>query len=131
MPVARADNGPRYNGQRDQFVARMNESAAETPTDFKGGIPQALMLMNGKLTADATDLDTSRTLRAIVEAPFLGMADKVETLYLAALTRRPRPEELAYLLEHVKSKPSEDEQKRAFAEIFWGLLNSPEFLLSR
>jgi hypothetical protein len=131
LPVARADNGPRYNGQRDQFVARMNESASETPTDFKGGIPQALMLMNGKLTADATDLDTSRTLRAIVEAPFFGTADKIETLYLAALTRRPREEELTYLLEHVKSKPTDDERKAAFAEIFWGLLNSPEFLLSR
>jgi hypothetical protein len=131
LPVARADNGPRYNGQRDQFVARMNESAAEAPTDFKGGIPQALMLMNGKLTADATDLETSRTLRAVIEAPFLGMADKIDTLYLAALTRQPRPEEREFLLKHVRSKPTEAEQKQAFAEIFWGLLNSPEFLLSR
>ena len=57
LPVARADNGPRFNGEREQFVSRMNESASDLPADFKGGIPQALMLMNGKLTADATSLD--------------------------------------------------------------------------
>lgn len=131
LPVARADNGPRFNGERDQFVSRMNESAADMPTDYKGGIPQALMLMNGKLTASATSLDTSRTLRAVVEAPFLHDAEKIETLYLAALTRKPRQDELTYLLQHVASKPTEQDRKQAYAEIIWGLLNSPEFVLSR
>ncbi|HEV3005122.1 MAG TPA: DUF1549 domain-containing protein, partial [Pirellulales bacterium] len=131
LPVAKADNGPRFNGERDQFVARMNESATETPSDYKGGIPQALMLMNGKLTADATSLDTSRTLRAVVDAPFLKLDEKIETLYLAALTRTPKAAELKYLLEHVRQQPGEQEQKQAFSEILWGLLNSPEFVLSR
>jgi hypothetical protein len=131
LPVAKADNGPRFNGERNQFVARMNEAAPESPSDYKGGIPQALMLMNGKLTADATSLDSSRTLRAVVEAPFLKFEEKIETLYLAALTRRPSSTEMEYLLQHVRQQPSEQEQKQAFAEIMWGLLNSPEFVLSR
>ncbi len=131
LSVTKADNGPRYNGLRDQFVARMNESAPETPVDFKAGIPQALMLMNGKLTADATNLDSSRTLRAIVEAPFLKPEEKIETLYFAALTRKPSDKELAFLLDYVRRHSSEGEQKQAFAQIFWGLLNSPEFVLSR
>lgn len=129
LPVAKADNGPRFNGERDQFVARMNEAAPETPVDYKGGIPQALMLMNGKLTAGATSLDTSRTLRAVVEAPFLKPEEKIETLYLAALTRKPKSAELEFLLDHVRQ--SGDQEKQAFAEIMWGLLNSPEFVLSR
>lgn len=131
LPVAKVDNGPRFNGERDQFVARMNESAPDSPSDFKGGIPQALMLMNGKLTADATSLDSSRTLRAVVEAPFLRNEEKLETLYLAALSRSPRQEEMDYFLKYVAGKPSEEERKEAFAEIFWGILNSPEFVLSR
>ncbi len=131
LPVAKADNGPRFNGERGQFVARMNEAAPESPSDYKGGIPQALMLMNGKLTADATSLDSSRTLRAVVEAPFLKFDEKIEALYLAALTRKPKAAELEYLLEHVRRQPTEQEQKQAFAEILWGLLNSPEFVLSR
>jgi len=131
LPVAKADNGPRFNGERAQFVARMNESAAETPIDYKGGIPQALMLMNGKLTADATNLESSRTLRAVVEAPFLSAEDKIETLFLAALTRRPTEEEREFLLDHVRQPPGEQERKQAYAQILWGLINSPEFVLSR
>jgi hypothetical protein len=131
LPIARADNGPRFNGERDQFVARMNESASDLPADFKGGIPQALMLMNGKLTADATSLDTSRTLRAVVEAPFFTPEQKLEVLYLAALTRKPRPEESEFLMQLVKDQKTEAEQKAAYSQILWGLLNNPEFVLSR
>ena len=131
LSVSKADNGPRFNGLRDQFVARMNEAAPETPVDFKAGIPQALMLMNGKLTADATNLDSSRTLRAVVEAPFLKPEDKIEALYFAALTRRPTPEEIEFLLDFMSRQPGEQERKQAFAQVLWGLLNSPEFVLSR
>jgi hypothetical protein len=131
LPVARADNGPRFNGEREQFVARLEEAAAETPADYKGGIPQALMLMNGKLTADATSLDNSRTLRAVVEAPFLRDEDRLDTLYLAAVSRKPRQDEMAFLLKHVQSKTAEKDRNQAFAEVFWGLLNSPEFVVSR
>ena len=98
------DNGPRWSGEREQFVARMNEAAPDSPVDYKGGIPQALMLMNGKLTADATSLDASRTLRAVVEAPFLGPEEKIETLYLAAVTRKPTEEEAKFLLDHVQAQ---------------------------
>jgi hypothetical protein len=131
LPVAKADNGPRYNGLRDQFVARMNEAAPESPADYKGGIPQALMLMNGQLTADATNLESSRTLRAVVDAPFLKPEDKIETLYLAALSRKPTESELVFLLDHYRRQPGEQERRQAFAQMLWGLLNSPEFVLSR
>jgi hypothetical protein len=131
LPIARQDNGPRFNGEREQFVSRMNESSADTPEDFKGGIPQALMLMNGKLTANATSLDESRTLRAVVEAPFLGDKEKLEALYLASLSRKPHPDELEFLLGHVERQKTDEERKGAYAEILWGLLNSPEFVLSR
>jgi hypothetical protein len=131
LPVAKADNGPRFNGERAQFVSRMNESATETPVDYKGGIPQALMLMNGRLTSEATNLDSSRTLRAVIEAPFLSTEQKIETLYLAALTRRPTEEEMVYLVNHVRQPSDEQERKQAYAQILWGLINSPEFVLSR
>jgi hypothetical protein len=131
LPIAKADNGPRFNGEREQFVARMNEAFVDVPADFKGGIPQALMLMNGKLTANATSLDNSRTLRAVVEAPFFSNEQKLEALYLASLTRKPEADELQFLLEHIKTKKTEAEQKATYAEIMWGLLNSPEFVLSR
>jgi hypothetical protein len=131
LPVAKADNGPRFNGEREQFVARMNESAAESPADYKAGIPQALMMMNGQLAADATSLETSRTLRAVVDAPFLRPEEKLETLYLAAFTRKPSSGEMKFLLHHIEQQQDETSRRQAYAEILWGLLNSPEFVLSR
>jgi hypothetical protein len=131
LPVSRVDNGPRYNGQMGELITKLNESLGSTPEDFRGGIPQTLLLMNGRLVTKATDLSESRTLRAVVEAPFLDVTEKLDTLYLAAFTRLPKPEERTYLLEHVRSQPNDAAQKEAFAEIFWGLLNSPEFVLTR
>lgn len=131
LPIGKADMGPRWSGEREQFVARMNEAAPDSPVDYKGGIPQALMLMNGKLTADATSLDNSRTLRAVVEAPFLKAEEKIEVLYLAVLSRKPKPAEAEFLLAHVRGQADEEQQKLAYARIMWGLLNSPEFVLSR
>lgn len=131
LPVARADGSARFNGLRDQLIVRMNEAASSNPEEFKAGIPQALLLMNGRLTADATNLDESRTLRGVVEAPFLDTEQKLSTLFLATFSRLPRPEEQQFLLNHVRSQTDGDAKNQAFAEIFWGLLNSPEFVLEK
>src|SRR6185369_1338537 len=107
--------------EQKQFVARMNEAATESPADYNGGIPQALMLMNGKLTADATSLDASRTLRAVVEAPFLGTDEKLDALFLAVLSRRPRPAEATFFLERLDRQGPNQLEGKAYAEIMWGL----------
>ena len=70
-------------------------------------------------------------MRAVVEAPFFSPEQKIEVLYLAALTRKPRVEESQFLLEHIRQFKTEAEQKTAFSQIMWGLLNNPEFVLSR
>jgi len=131
LPVSRVDGSARFNGLRQQLISRMNEAASNNPGDYRAGIPQALLLMNGQLTAEATDLDQSRTLKGVLEAPFFGTDEKLDALYLATFTRRPSAEERAFLLNHVNQQKSEEGKETAFAEIFWGLLNSPEFLLER
>lgn len=131
LPVARADAGPRFNGLRDQLVSRMNEAASNQPDEYRAGVPQVLLLMNGRLTTEATDLDQSRTLRGVLDAPFLDTEEKLKTLYLATLTRQPRGPEQQFLLDHIRKQPTPEKQQQAFAEIFWGLLNSPEFVLER
>ncbi len=131
LPVARADGSARFNGLRDQLISRMNEAASNNPEEFRAGIPQALLLMNGRLTTEATDLDQSRTLRGVLDAPFLDTEAKLTTLYLATFSRPPRPDEKKFLLEHICKQADEVKQKQAYAEIFWGLLNSPEFVLEK
>lgn len=129
LPVGRTDNGARFNGQRATVVQRLNEAFSDTPEDFSSGIPQALMMMNGALISEATDLQQSRTLRAVVDAPFLKDEDRLETLFLATLTRKPSDREREVLLKSVTEGGKTREQ--VFADIMWALLNSPEFVLSR
>ena len=50
----------------------------------------------------------------------------IEHLYLATLSRRPKPPELDKLLAYVKKASEKD----AYADIAWALLNSSEFTLN-
>lgn len=128
LPISSIDRGPRFNGLRDAMVARMEEAIGTRPDDFRGGIPQVLALMNGKITADATDLSSSRTLAAVVDAPFLDAEEKIDTLFQATLSRPAHKSELERLTEHVASA---EEPAEAYTEIMWALINSPEFILVR
>jgi hypothetical protein len=119
---------------RADFLGRFANPHEKT-TEPTTSILQALTLMNGKLIADATSLKGSETLAAIVDAPFLDTAGRIETLYLAALSRRPRPAELARLVRYVDGGGSAGRAgaancNRALADVFWALLNSGEFLLN-
>ena len=81
--------------------------------------------MNGPLIASATSLETSDTLAAVAEAPFLDTPGRIETLYLAALTRRPRPDELARLVPYVERGGPSGDRSKALADVFWALLEQP------
>jgi hypothetical protein len=131
LPVGRGDQSPRHNRQGFTFMQRLNEATSDSPDQFKGGIPQALLIMNGVLVSNATDLDESRTLRAVVDAPFLETTQKVEALYLAALTRKPDAKELEKMLSYLDQQTDKDERRKAYTDIYWAILNSPEFVLSR
>ncbi len=99
-------------------------------TEAETSILQALALMNGKLTSDATDLEKSETLVAVAEAPFLETRQRVESLFLATLSRKPAPEELAQMVEYVDRGGAASDPKKALADVFWALLNSAEFALN-
>ena len=101
-----------------------------SPTERQTSILQALALMNGQFTANATSLDQSATLAAVVEFPLMKPQDRIETLFLAALTRKPRLDEVERLSNYVEIGGPSKNQKQALADIFWALLNSSEFLFN-
>ena len=130
LPITADRSSPRYSGQRQRLIDKLDEATGESPEQYRAGILQALVMLNGELVLAGTDLNQSRTLRAVVEAPFLSPSEKIETLYLAALTRPPRPEELQTMIAYVSMGRSEDTERQAYADVFWALLNSPEFVLN-
>lgn len=121
-PVGR---GLAPTGPRGLFLEKFAVSD-DRPIERETSIPQALAFMNGALVADATSLERGETLVAVAEAPFLDARGRVETLFLAALARRPRPEESARLVAYVEGRDS----RKALADVFWALLNSAEFKLN-
>jgi hypothetical protein len=114
------------DGVRNQFLAKFGDQSARR-SEAQTSIPQALSLMNGTFTSDATSLDRSQIMSAIIELPFLDTEGRIETLYLATLTRPPDTEESAQMLSYVRAAENE---KDALADIFWALLNSAEFIFN-
>ena len=55
---------------------------------------------------------------------------KIETLFLAALARKPTAEETEKLAKYVNDGGAAKDKKKALADVFWALLNSPEFILN-
>jgi hypothetical protein len=123
---------------RSEFLTKFARS--ERAVEAQTSILQALTLMNGKVVADATSLNRSETLGAILDAPFLSTAERVETLYLATLSRKPiakeSKREAKFIDDAQANAASLDEAAKqtayndALADVFWALLNSPEFMLN-
>ena len=112
---------------RGEFLSRF--ASQERPAEAQTSILQALTLMNGRFIADQTSVSTSRNLLAVLELPTLdSTAKQIETLYLMALSRPPRSEELARLVRYVDGGGATGDRRRAMADVFWVILNSAEFM---
>ncbi len=117
-------------GLRGRFLTQFANSS-DKPTEVQTSILQALSMMNGQVT----DLRHSETLEALLDAPFMDTAERIETLYLAALSRQPTPRELSRMVRYVEDGGSAElatwmTKAQALADVFWTLLNSGEFFLN-
>jgi hypothetical protein len=108
---------------RGRFLAQF--PAQEKKTDYQTSILQALYLMNNEFIADRTSLERNRTLATLAEQR-TSTARKIESLYLVVLSRLPRPGESERFVQHVEK----GDPKKGLADVFWVLLNSPEFMLN-
>lgn len=116
------------NASRDQFVQQFKTPAGHT-TEYLGGIPQALTLMNGSLISSATGLQSSGLLKSL-EAPFFTNEQRIEVLYLATLSRRPHADEWELLKEFIPKGAQGNALREGLSDILWALLNSAEFTLN-
>jgi hypothetical protein len=122
---------------RSEFLTRF-ANPSERATESQTSILQALSLMNGKVIANATSLTHSETLAAVADASFATTEERIEALYLATLSRKPEARELDRAVQFVtdtvrrgKRKPeAKDASGEALADVFWALLNSPEFIVN-
>jgi len=81
--------------------------------------------MNSDFINRQTSLAKNPTLATLAEQK-TSTARKVESLYLVVLSRRPHPEESERFVKYVEA----GDAREALADVFWILLNSPEFVLN-
>ena len=122
-----------YFGRRQQFLGRMARLSSDL-TDYDRGLQQALHLMNGGETSEATDLSRSALLMSL-EAPFFTDDQRIEILFLATLSRYPRNDEVDQMRRFLQQDSSKDEKQgglsSAYADVLWALLNSAEFTMNK
>ncbi|MFG0332095.1 MAG: DUF1549 and DUF1553 domain-containing protein, partial [Maioricimonas sp. JB049] len=116
------------NSSRQEFIQQFRTPTGRS-TEYLGGIPQALTLMNGELISSATGLSSSGLLKSL-EAPFFTNRERIEVLYLATLSRQPRPDEWELLESYLTDSTRGTELREGLADILWALLNSAEFTLN-
>ena len=117
------------NTPREEFLD-LFAAGTESPTERPTTILQALAVMNGQFVADQTSLDRSALLSAVADFPLMTTPERIEALYMAALSRPPRPGELERLTRYVESGGAANDPRKALSDVFWAMLNSSEFLFN-
>jgi hypothetical protein len=124
------DGNRRRDGWLRQFTFAFANDEAEESSSFQGTIPQALMMMNGELMQEALSGKPGSFLAEVcAHAERTGRSPDVymvESIYLAALSRRPTARELHQAGEYLHSYP---DSLQVLQDLFWALLNSNEFIL--
>jgi hypothetical protein len=119
---------PQANNPRSLFLNRF--ASTDKPTETSTTILQALILMNGDFIDSQTMGDRTEILGAIFEIPGWDTKRKVETVFLTALAREPSPEEVEKFTSYVDRGGASNDKKKALGDVFWVLLNSPEFMFN-
>ena len=113
---------------RDAFALFFMGTENSKPTDYEAGIPQVLRLMNNPAMATARLTNVVNTVGEISKNKTTEPAKVLEKLYLTTLARRPTADETKRLTDYIAKQA---DQKTAYADVLWVLLNSSEFALNR
>jgi hypothetical protein len=104
-------------------------SACECERSMDASLAQSLHLLNSQEVQSKLSAGGGRaaTLSGDKQNPIQA---KIRTLYLAAFSRAPLPDELAAAEAHVNRAQTDDARKQAFEDIVWALVNTKEFLFN-
>lgn len=109
-----------------QFNRRMATDDGREESNFDGSFRQALTLMNGDLMQRVVSHEQDGQLRGVITSK-LPFEQKLEHLFLAALSRRPTKKEMDAVRQ--LSKLAGGDEATTLQDVWWGLLNSNEFIL--
>jgi hypothetical protein len=107
----------------DTFGRPMRDTACECERIEDASLSQSLMLLNSAEVQARLADDAGRA--AALAADPRPIEERVDELFLQAFARTPSDSERATAIFHVESKPGQE--REAFEDILWALLNAKEF----
>ena len=108
---------------RDRFGTDEGDEA----TTFNGSIPQVLMMFNGDLVKTATETGKGGFLDRVATSG-MSNAHRIDTLYAAALARKPTRKEIKLANQLMVARKGD--AISALQDIWWAVLNSNEFIIN-
>jgi len=111
-----------------QFTRAFGTDEQDETTTFDGTIPQTLMMMNGELIRRATCAEPGSYLDRVGRDAGLDDKARIRQLFLAAVARKPTPEELRVANQLLAARAGNVVE--ALQDIWWALLNSNEFIMN-
>ncbi|MFM8250294.1 MAG: DUF1549 and DUF1553 domain-containing protein [Planctomycetota bacterium] len=113
---------PLLDERRRAFLSRW-PAPGRAAHEYQAGVLQALQLMNG---SDANLLTTPSvsSLLTGLNSPLFSDQQRVESLFLATLTRLPNDDESRQFSRHLEQAT---DKSTALGDLLWALVNSAEF----
>lgn len=112
-------NSPEYDGHLLQVFGQSDRDLIEN-SESTSNVIQALFLMNSNQTNQMMAKNSTPVLEArLVKTP----EEKLETLYIGFLSRKPTPAETTALIPYFMENP-----EKARERIIWAMMNTQQFL---
>jgi len=124
-PAPRRGGGRMTFAPRAPFIQAFGYDPSLPRDEVAGSIPQSLLLMNSQPLARAIDAARPASALGRLLAEHADDRTLADAIYVRVLARHPSPEELAACLEHVREV---GDRGPAFEDVFWALVNGPEFI---
>jgi hypothetical protein len=121
------DAAKRKDRWLSQFVIAFGTDEGDDATTFNGSIPQVLMMFNGDLVREATSTGKGGFLDKVATSGS-SPTQKIDTLYLAALARKPSSKELKTANALLAAR--QGDVVGALQDVWWAVLNSNEFIIN-
>jgi hypothetical protein len=111
------------------FVHNFSDDEMGETTSFEGTIPLSLFMMNSPaLNASTSPRFGPTVASALRDTSDLG--ERVDHLYLAALSRHPTAEERRVAVAHLSRPLAGTTEAQLTQDLLWALINSSEFMFN-